>query len=90
MVGASVRVRGGLERCADIKMLFNFAHERAKSFARSAAPSDHHYRRVLTEYLNCFAGWGLKLREKAALNVQSILQNRTFASDKPEFRFKAD
>jgi predicted nucleic acid-binding protein len=30
---------------------------------------------VLTEYLNYFAGWGPMLREKAALNVQSILDN---------------
>jgi uncharacterized protein len=32
---------------------------------------------VLTEYLNYFAGWGLKLREKAVLNVQSILESPT-------------
>lgn len=54
------------------------AHERAKSFARSSTPgtiiTTHE---VLTEYLNYFAGWGLKLREKAALNPQSILENRT-------------
>ena len=52
------------------------AHERAKSFARSAAPSTiFTTEEVLTEYLNYFAGWGMKLREKAALNVQSILEN---------------
>jgi predicted nucleic acid-binding protein len=52
------------------------AHERAKSFARSTAPSTiFTAEEVLTEYLNYFAGWGPKLREKAALNVQSILDN---------------
>jgi predicted nucleic acid-binding protein len=52
------------------------AHERAKSFARSTAPSAIvTTEEVLTEYLNYFAGWGTSLREKAALNVQSILEN---------------
>jgi predicted nucleic acid-binding protein len=32
---------------------------------------------VLTEYLNYFAGWGLRLRERASLNVQGILENPT-------------
>ena len=51
------------------------AHERAKSFARSAPTSTIcTTEEVLTEYLNYFAGWGLKLRDKAALNVQSILE----------------
>jgi len=54
------------------------AHERAKSFARSATPSTiFTTEEVLTEYLNYFASWGLKLREKAALNVQSIQENPT-------------
>jgi uncharacterized protein len=54
------------------------AHERAKAFARSATPSTiFTTEEVLTEYLNYFAGWGLKLRGKAALNVQSILENPT-------------
>jgi predicted nucleic acid-binding protein len=30
---------------------------------------------VLTEYLNYFAGWGMKLRETAAVNIKSILEN---------------
>ncbi len=52
------------------------AHERAKSLARSTAPSTLlTTEEVLTEYLNYFAGWGPMLREKAALNVQSILDN---------------
>jgi predicted nucleic acid-binding protein len=51
-------------------------HERAKSFPRSAAPSMiFTTEEVLTEYLNYFAGRGLKLRERAALNVQSIVEN---------------
>lgn len=54
------------------------AHERAKSFARSATPSTiFTTEEVLTKYLNYFAGWGMNLREKAALNVQSILENPT-------------
>jgi predicted nucleic acid-binding protein len=54
------------------------AHERAKSFARSAPPSTIlTTEEVLIEYLNYFAGWGVKLREKAALNVQSIVENPT-------------
>ncbi len=38
---------------------------------------DLHLREILTEYLNFFAGWGVKFRHKAALNVQSILTNPT-------------
>jgi predicted nucleic acid-binding protein len=54
------------------------AHEKAKFFARSATPSAiFTTEEVLTEYLNYFAGWGLKLREKATLNAQSILENPT-------------
>jgi predicted nucleic acid-binding protein len=55
------------------------AQERAKSFARSAAPSAIIFttEEVLTEYLNYFAGRGLKFRERAALNVESILENPT-------------
>jgi predicted nucleic acid-binding protein len=54
------------------------AHERAKSFSRSAAPSTiFTTEEVLTEYLNYFAGWGLHLREKAALNVRSIFESPT-------------
>jgi predicted nucleic acid-binding protein len=54
------------------------AHERAKSFTRSVPPSTiFTTEEVLTEYLNFFAGWGLKFREKATRNVQSILDNPT-------------
>jgi predicted nucleic acid-binding protein len=54
------------------------AHTRAKAFVRATAPRTiFTTEEVLTEYLNYFAGWGLKLREKAALNVQSILGNAT-------------
>jgi len=54
------------------------AHERAKSFARSVAPSTiFTTEEVLTEYLNYFAGWGAKPRERAGRGVQSILENPT-------------
>lgn len=54
------------------------AHERAKSFTHSTPPTTIcTTEEVLTEYLNYFAGWGLNLRQKAALNVQSILENST-------------
>ena len=52
------------------------AHDRAKSFARRVAPNTiFTTEEVLTEYLNYFAGWGSKFREKAALNVQAIMEN---------------
>jgi len=52
------------------------AHERAKLFVRSSGSGmTFTTEEVLTEYLNYFAGWGVKLREKAALNVQGILVN---------------
>jgi len=54
------------------------SHEKAKSFARSTAQTTMFTtEEVLTEYLNYFAGWGARLREKAAINVQSILESRT-------------
>jgi predicted nucleic acid-binding protein len=50
-------------------------HQRVTSFARSSAPTKiFTTEEVLTEYLNYFAGWGIRLRDSAALNVQSILQ----------------
>jgi predicted nucleic acid-binding protein len=52
------------------------AHERAKSFARSTSHGTiFTTEEVLTEYLNYFAGWGMRLREKAVLNIQSILDS---------------
>jgi predicted nucleic acid-binding protein len=54
------------------------AHERAKEFTQSTALDKIcTTEEVLTEYLNYFAGWGMKLRQKAALNVQNILTNPT-------------
>jgi predicted nucleic acid-binding protein len=51
-------------------------HERATAFARSTTLGTIcTTEEVLTEYLNYFAGWGWKLRQKAALNVQSIVDN---------------
>lgn len=53
-------------------------HERAKSFAVSSTIGTiFTTEEVLTEYLNYFAGWGPGLREKAAPNVQNILESRT-------------
>ena len=52
------------------------AHERTKAFARSTTLGTIcTTEEVLTEYLNYFAGWGLKFRQKASLNVQNILDN---------------
>jgi len=66
------------------------AHERAKAFTRSTALGTIcTTEEVLTEYLNYFAGWGFKLRQKAALNVQNILANpsvRVVAQTSDSFR----
>jgi predicted nucleic acid-binding protein len=56
----------------------NQAHEIAERFARSATyDTISTTEEVLTEYLNYFAGWGPGLRQKAILNVQSIIANPT-------------
>jgi uncharacterized protein len=54
------------------------AHERAKAYTRSTTIGTIcTTEEVLTEYLNYFAGWGVNLRHKAALNVQNILDTPT-------------
>jgi predicted nucleic acid-binding protein len=54
------------------------AHEQAKAFALSAPPiTIRTTEEVLTEYLNYFAAWGPKLREKIAANVHSMMVSRT-------------
>jgi predicted nucleic acid-binding protein len=56
------------------------AHEKAKFVARSKQfDAICTTEEVLTEYLNFFAGWGPNLRQKAALNVQNILENSTIS-----------
>jgi len=46
------------------------SHERAMVFARSTARNTMFTtEEVLAEYLNYFAGWGSRLRERAAINV---------------------
>jgi predicted nucleic acid-binding protein len=54
------------------------AHARAKTFALASPPTTiFTTEEVLTEYLNYFAGWGFQLRQRAGLNVESILENPT-------------
>jgi predicted nucleic acid-binding protein len=56
----------------------DLAHERAKTFTRSAKPDVIcTTEEVLTEYLNYFAGWGHHFRHKATVNVGGILNSRT-------------
>ncbi len=56
----------------------DLAHETVKTFTRSARPDVIcTTEEVLTEYLNYFAAWGPHFRNKAALNIQNILDSRT-------------
>jgi predicted nucleic acid-binding protein len=56
----------------------DLAHEAVKAYTVSARPEVIcTTEEVLTEYLNYFAAWGPHFRQKAALNIQNILESRT-------------
>ena len=53
------------------------AHRSAKAFTLSAPPMTIcTTEEVLTEYLNYFAAWGPHIRNKVAINVHHMLENR--------------